>query len=171
VSPRGGTRQRAVRKPVIVLAGEDSNDRQCLRIAIEALCPAAKGRIVEINDAVRLRQASHENLTARVDKLARVARARAARENAEIAAVFVHEDYDAVDSDQRQGVRRRVQDALRVHDPKQVLMREVSGKGPRYRESDAPKVLQKAVDLAVLGNPTGTNCSWHELSGYIRALS
>lgn len=217
MTPRTNTRKRATRKPVIVLAGEDSNDRECMRIVIEATCPEAHGRLVDINETVRLHQASHPNLTNRVDKLARLAEARAAYERAAIAAVFVHEDYDAVDSDNRATARNRVQQALSarlgsahyvlatweveawlllfpqalsatyktwsvpakyigkntalVQDPKQVLMREIGKANPRYRESDAPKVLAKAAELNLLATPSGTNCSWRELAMHITSLT
>lgn len=112
MSLRSGTRLRATRKPVIVLAGEDGNDRRCLRILIERLCPKARGRIVEINDSVRLRDASHQTLTRRVSVLARKARARAARENASLACIFVHEDLDDTDGPASQVVYERVRKAL-----------------------------------------------------------
>lgn len=218
MSRQASTAQRATKKPVIVLAGEDSNDRRCLRIAIEARHPDAQGRIVEINEQVRLRQANSQNLTSRVHKLVRLAEARAAREQAKIAAFFVHEDFDAVDSPERAEARRRVQQALsnrldrshyvlatweieawlllfpravtavssswvvprkyhgrdtaKVHDPKQVITREACRTGGRrYRESDAPKILAKAVELGESTAPSGTNISWQELQTDIVSLA
>ena len=215
---RIGTAQRATKKPVIVLAGEDGNDRRCLRIAIEAHHPDSRGRIVEINEQVRLRQANAQNLADRVTKLVRLADARAAREKAEIAAFFVHEDFDAVDSPERAATQRRVQHALsarldrahyvlatweieawlllfpravsathpswtipkkyrgrdtaKVHDPKQVMAREVSRNGGRrYRESDAAEILDKAVELGESATPSGTNVSWLELQIGIDSLA
>jgi hypothetical protein len=112
VSPRGGTRVRATAKPVVVLAGEDANDRRCLRIVLEALCPQMAGRLVEINDTVRLRDASAKNLAARAGMLRQKAKARAAREDAELACVFVHEDFDRVDGDEYLTTHGRVQAAL-----------------------------------------------------------
>lgn len=112
MSPRGGTRVRARVKPVVVLAGEDANDRRSLRVLLEAFCPNMRGRIVEINDPVRLREASQENLSARVNKLARLARARATREGADLACVFVHEDLDRVDGAEYDAARHRVHAAL-----------------------------------------------------------
>lgn len=99
-------------KPVVVLAGEDANDRRSLRVLLEAFCPDMNGRIVEINDPVRLRDASQQNLSARVNKLARLVRARAAREGADLACVFVHEDLDRVDGSEYDAARARVQAAL-----------------------------------------------------------
>ncbi|MGH3624244.1 MAG: hypothetical protein ACRDQ5_21065, partial [Sciscionella sp.] len=66
----------------MVLAGEDSTDRKCLRVLLETFCPDMRGRIVEINDSVRLRQASGENLSGRVSTLAGKVHARAKREAA-----------------------------------------------------------------------------------------
>lgn len=99
----------------MVLAGEDSTDRKCLRVLLEAFCPDMRGRIVEINDSVRLRQASGENLSSRVRALAGKVRARAKREAAQVACVFVHEDFDAVDSSDYPTARKRVQEALECH--------------------------------------------------------
>lgn len=109
---RSGTSVRARRKPVVVVAGEDKNDRACLRVVLEEVCPDMRGRIVEINDSVRLRQATGGNLEKRANTLARQARARAARENADLACVFVHEDFDSVDDDKYPGIRERVDKAL-----------------------------------------------------------
>jgi hypothetical protein len=112
VTRSGGTRVRAVSKPVVVLAGEDRNDRQSLRILLEEFCPQMRGRIVEINDTVRLRSASPDNLARRVGTLAKKARAKAALEKADLACVFVHEDLDRPDSDEYTHVQERVTQAL-----------------------------------------------------------
>ncbi|HYS39225.1 MAG TPA: hypothetical protein VEO01_26715 [Pseudonocardiaceae bacterium] len=103
---------RATKKPVVVLAGEDRNDRKSLRILLEAFVPEMRGRIVEISDKVRLRQANGHTLDERVDALANKVSARAAREHADVACVFVHEDLDAVDGPEYQTTRKRVQAAL-----------------------------------------------------------
>jgi hypothetical protein len=113
VSPRGWTHQRSTRRPLIVLAGEDTNDRRVLRTLLEAVCPDAQGRIVEINSVIRLRDAGEAALSQRATKLASLVRARAARERAEVACVFIHEDFDALDSPERDTVRERVQQVLR----------------------------------------------------------
>lgn len=109
---RGGTAGRATKKPVVVLAGEDGNDRKSLRILIEAACPDMRGRIVEIYDDVRLRAAKSGELAKRVKVLAGKARARAAREGADLACVFIHEDLDEPDGDVYLEARQRVQTAL-----------------------------------------------------------
>lgn len=108
----GGTRGRATRKPIVVLAGEDRNDRRCLRILLEWLCPEMRGRIVEINDSVRLHNASTATLLQRVGTLAKKARAKAVKEDADLACVFVHEDLDRPDSDEYDITHQRVQRAL-----------------------------------------------------------
>jgi hypothetical protein len=77
-------------------------------VLLAAMCPDMQGRVVEINTSVRLRLATGSNLAQRVDVLARTARARAAREDAELACVFVHEDLDGVDGDGCQSILKRV---------------------------------------------------------------
>jgi hypothetical protein len=112
VSRRAGTRVRATKKPVVVIAGEDRNDRAVLRLVLEQVCPDMRGRLVEINDAVRLRNASGATLAQRVRTLVRLARARATRERADLACVFVHENFDAPASAGCAEVHRRVTEAL-----------------------------------------------------------
>lgn len=112
MSRRGWTKERPTKKPLIVLAGEDSSDRKILRIFLEAVCSGARGRIVEINDIVRLRDARDAALSERITRLVGRIRARAEREQAEVACVFIHEDFDAIESSQRETTRMRVQEAL-----------------------------------------------------------
>nr|WP_221308700.1 hypothetical protein [Nocardiopsis mwathae] len=64
---------------------------------MEAVCPQMRGRIVEISDDVRLHKATGENLTSRIRTLARKVKARAQREKADVACVFIHEDFDRPD--------------------------------------------------------------------------
>ena len=104
---------RAIRKPVVVVAGEDRNDRQVLRVLLEEFCPNMRGRIVEMAKSVPLRIASADTLGERVRKLARFAKARAERERADLACVFIHEDLDRPGGGEEHAtVLRRVQDAL-----------------------------------------------------------
>ncbi|MEV6980479.1 hypothetical protein AB0M95_04360 [Sphaerisporangium sp. NPDC051017] len=112
MSRRGGTRIRPTKKPVVVLAGEDRTDRLALRVLLEEFCPDMRGRIVEINDKVRLHQATGATLTARAETLASKVRARAVRDDTSVACVFVHEDLDKADSDDYPVIRERVQKAL-----------------------------------------------------------
>lgn len=210
MSRHGWTNGRPARKPIIVLAGEASNDRKVLRALLEAVCPGAQGRIVEINDIVRLRDAGDSALVERAAKLAGSIRARAEREQAKVACVFVHEDFDAINSSQRDIIRKRVQIALRLNfprtfyilaaweveawllmfpdavsavnsswvvprryrgtdtgliaDPKRAMMQEVGkARNSRYRESDAPKVIDKVVELNLVNSPSGFNLSYSEL--------
>lgn len=189
--------------------GEDRNDRRCLRILLEAFCDEMRGRLVEINEPVRLHKVPAERLPRWISDLAALARARATTEDAELACVFVHEDLDSGDGDDYPSIHRRVQDALcrelgnahyvlaveemeawlllfpdalsdlvgswklpakyrgkdtgRLTDPKGILMREVSKGGRRYRESDAPAVLERVVALAIHREPIGSNRSWTRL--------
>ncbi|MFI0406311.1 hypothetical protein [Actinomadura sp. 3N508] len=165
-----------------------------------------RGRLVEVNEPVRLLKVPAARLPQRISDLARLVRARAVAEGAELACVFVHEDLDGTDGDAYPEIHHRVQEALRaelgnVHyvlaveemeawlllfpdalsdlvgswkvpakyrgkdtgrlaDPKGILMREVSKGGRRYRESDAPAVLEKAITLELLRDPVGSNRSW-----------
>ena len=113
MSRRLGTAVRATRKPVIVVAGEDANDRECLKVIGEAICPDAAGRVVPINQTVRLCRATSKVLDQRVDRLVNLARARAAREDSDMAALVVHEDLDEVDSHARKLTLNRVRLALK----------------------------------------------------------
>ncbi|WP_406312837.1 hypothetical protein OHA77_30480 [Streptosporangium sp. NBC_01639] len=206
---KGGTRIAATKWPIVVLAGEDSNDRKCLRILLEAYCPDMHGRLVEINGTLRLCDATGAELERRVERLRRLVNARAARDNAEVACVFIHEDLDRTDGTDYHPIRERVEKALgkafgsahhvlavweteawlllfpdalaalvagwklpqkywgkdtgRLTDPKRILMEEISRSGRKYRESDAPDVLEKAIALGKLGNPLGSNRSWSQL--------
>jgi len=111
-SRRGGTSTRATRKPIIVVAGESANDREVLRCFLEAFCPQMQGRIVFLNRSVPMRDASEATLNDRVRRFALLVRARAGRDRASVAAVFVHEDLDEADSRRYDTVRERVQRAL-----------------------------------------------------------
>lgn len=205
---RSGTAVRATKKPVVVLAGEDRNDRQALRVLLEAFVPPMRGRIVEISDKVRLRQATGTTLGERVTVLRNKVTARAAREGADVACVFIHEDLDAIDSSDYDTVRKRVQEALDKNfrtahyvlaaweleawlllfpralesfnkswkiparyrnkdtgllvDPKRVMMTEVTTQARRYRESDAPEILDRVVSLSDHLQPIGSNRSWDQ---------
>ncbi|WP_322748005.1 MULTISPECIES: hypothetical protein [unclassified Frankia] len=206
-----GTGVRATRNPVVVVAGEDGNDRRSLRILLEALCPQMRVRVVEISDSVRLRLATEANLADRVAVLARKARARAVRERADLACVFVHEDLDSVDGEGVAEIQARVCRALVTElgtahyvlsisemeawlllfpnsletfvsswnvpakrqgkdtgsfgDPKKILTHEVSMGARRYRESDAPEIFEKIVNLGHIKTPSGSNRSWDLFCG------
>lgn len=94
------------------MAGESGNDRAILQHFIEAFCPEMHSRVVFLNDKIPLRDASDVNLRMRVDHFKKLVQARAAREKATVAGVFLHEDLDEVDSDSYESVRDRVQRAL-----------------------------------------------------------
>jgi hypothetical protein len=95
-----------------VVAGESANDREVLRCFLEAFCPQMQGRVVFLNEKVPLRDASEANLSKRVKRFSSLVQGRAARERASIAAVFLHEDLDDVESQRYESVRDRVQRAL-----------------------------------------------------------
>lgn len=112
MSRRRGTAAHATRQPVVVFVGEDRNDRKSLSVLLEDLCPAMRGRIVEINDPARLKSATGKTLQERVKAVKRKAQARALRENSDLACVFIHEDLDDTDSQERLKIQQRVQAAL-----------------------------------------------------------
>lgn len=58
---------------------------------------------------------------------------------------------------------RRGTDTGLIDDPKRVMVRDVSKVGPRYRESDAPAILEKVVALSHHTRPCGSNRSWRLL--------
>jgi len=194
MSPRGLTRERPTKRPLIVLAGEDSNDRKVFRTLLEAVCPDAQGRIVEINSIIRLRDAKDATLVDRAGKLAGAIRARATREQApkrdairarvnsalrrEIAnshyilAAWEIEAWmllfpDAVSAVNATWVipnRFRGMDTGRITDPKRAMQHEVSTvPRSRYRESDAPKIFEKIIELGLYDSPSGSNRSYCEL--------
>jgi hypothetical protein len=169
-----------------------------------------QGRIVEINDPVRLHLATGKNLANRIESLSKKVRARGERENAPVACVFVHEDFDACDSEDLVTTRKRVQlgldnqfgtahyvlaawemeawlllfpEALTsfvtgwrvpqkyrakntgvLTDPKRILMNELGKTARRYRESDAPDVIEKIVNLGHHTRPAGSNRSWAQFT-------
>lgn len=109
-SGQQGKGQKAA-KPVVVLAGEDSNDRTSMKHLLQKLCPHM--RVVDIRDPVRLRAATPEGaLRKRVQTLVRMARAKAVKERAELACVFVHEDFDELDGPEYEKTHARVEHEL-----------------------------------------------------------
>ena len=138
MSRRGGTRIRATRRPVVVLAGEDRNDRRCLRILLEAFCEEMRGRLVEINEPVAVEEMEAWLL------------------------LFPDALSDLVGS-WKLPAKYRGKDTGRLTDPKGIFMREVSKGGRRYRESDAPAVLERVVALAIHREPIGSNRTWTRL--------
>jgi hypothetical protein len=174
-SRRGGSSTRATKKPIIVVAGESANDREVLRCFLEAFCPQMRGRIVFLNDRVPLRDASGTTLNDRVKRFALRVRARAAREQAPVAAVFLHEDLDDVDwlllfpeaitsftNGWQVSARRRGRDTGKFRDPKRIFKDEISKAGTRYRESDAPDIADHIVAKGKHTAPIGSNRSYED---------
>lgn len=52
-------------------------------------------------------------------------------------------------------------------DPKRLLGETLGKGGRRYREADAPAVLERAVELGCHKNPNATNRSWRQLEADI----
>ncbi|MEV3872468.1 hypothetical protein [Streptomyces sp. NPDC049906] len=113
---RGGDRRGGARGRVIVLAGEDQNDCEIVAALIRAhrpdLCTAAK--LVRINDPVRLRRKSGQELAVAAKALVGKARAKALQQRSELVGLVVHEDLDGFTDPQYRKVRAAVADALRT---------------------------------------------------------
>jgi len=71
-----------------------------------------RGRIVEISDSVRLRHATGDRLTKRVATIAAKAKARAAREEADLACIFIHEDLDGPEGSTGTAIHKQVTEAV-----------------------------------------------------------
>lgn len=102
---------------VIVLAGEDDNDR---RIVAEILRfhIGSDVRMVPINDSVRLKGAtSAATRSERIRTLVRKAKGRALLAKSELAGLVVHEDLDGVTDDAYTALRTSIADELRDRSP------------------------------------------------------
>lgn len=102
---------------VIVIAGEDSNDRKALDVLVRELRPTLSSRLVHISDPVRLKTATGDNLTQRIRTVVNKAKGRAARDRAQLAGIVVHEDLDASTGPAYAAVRHRIAAALARHSP------------------------------------------------------
>ncbi|WP_460400085.1 hypothetical protein [Actinophytocola sediminis] len=61
-----------------------------------------------------------------------------------------------------------MRDTGRLADPKRILMTQVSRSARRYRESDAPRVIEKVVSLGQHTTPVGSNRTWDWFTGDTR---
>ncbi|WP_432744443.1 hypothetical protein H7827_10590 [Streptomyces sp. JH002] len=107
----------ALGRSVIVLAGEDSNDRKVVRELISELCPGLGSKLIEIRDSVRLKAATPGKLDERVRVLVGKAKAGAARERAALSGIVVHEDLDAVTGTEYAVTRQRLRTAFERQAP------------------------------------------------------
>jgi hypothetical protein len=64
----------------------------------------------------------------------------------------------------------RGKDTGKIQDPKRVLRHSVSKSGPRYRESDAPSIAERAVQLGLHNAPAGTNRSYDAFRAYAATI-
>ncbi|GAB3707890.1 hypothetical protein [Nocardiopsis oceani] len=96
----GRHRRKGRGSPVVVIAGEDRNDRESLKILLEKEQPNLRGRIVQIGDTVRLHKATGANLAKRVPAILNKAEGVAEKQGqgTQIACLYVHEDFDTVDA-------------------------------------------------------------------------
>ncbi|WP_017576550.1 hypothetical protein [Nocardiopsis kunsanensis] len=98
----------------MVIAGEDSNDRESLKTLLEEKHPALRGSIVQIRDTVRLHKATGENLAKRVRSIINKAKGVAEKQGpgTRVACLYVHEDFDAVDGPAYVEAHRRVEQEI-----------------------------------------------------------
>ncbi|WP_231493854.1 DUF4276 family protein [Nocardiopsis sp. CNT312] len=208
MSGRSQNRRKSRPRSVVVIAGEDRNDRESLKTLLEKEEPSLRGSIVQIRDTVRLHRATGDNLAKRVRAVLNKAEGVAEKQGpgTRVTCLYVHEDFDAVDGPAYREAHRRVEEEIRrqmghghyvlavaemeawmllfpgalssvvrawkvpskylgkdtgrFSDPKRILMREVSGTGRKYTESDAPEVFRAVVEGGHMGSPRGTNSSW-----------
>lgn len=99
---------------VVVIAGEDRNDRESLKILLEEKRPGLRGSIVQIRDTVRLHRATGTNLTKRVRSIINKAEGVAEKHGpgTRAACLYVHEDFDAVDGPAYVEAHRRVEQEI-----------------------------------------------------------
>lgn len=102
---------------MIVIAGEDANDRKALEVLVREHRPTLKSELVHINDPVRIKTATGTNLTKRIRTVVNKARGRAVRDGARLSGIIVHEDLDAPTGPNYAAVRRRIAGALAEHSP------------------------------------------------------
>lgn len=95
---------------VVVIAGEDRNDRESLKTLLEEKQPGLRGSIVQIRDTVRLHKATGTNLTKRVRSILNKAEGVAEKHGhgTRVACLYVHEDFDAVDGPAYEEAHQRV---------------------------------------------------------------
>lgn len=109
---RKGTRLRTTSSSRILVFGEDDNDRQSLKVLIEALCPKAAGRVeVRRQPLVLIKDRSSAEARTQAEKIAQVIRASAVKDP--IAASFLHEDCDDVEPN-HEAVCSRIETELRA---------------------------------------------------------
>lgn len=102
-------------RSIVVIAGEDRNDRESLRILLEERYPDLRGGIAQIRDPVRLHKATGANLTKRVRSIISKAEGIAEKQGAgtRVACLYIHEDFDSVDGAAYIEAHRRVEEEIR----------------------------------------------------------
>ena len=114
MSGRGQTRRKGRLRSVIVIAGEDRNDRESLKTLLEAKHPELRGNVVQIKDPVRLHKATGANLTQRVRTILSKAEGVAEKQGpgTQVTCLYVHEDFDAVDGPAYREAHQRVEQEI-----------------------------------------------------------
>ncbi|WP_413801415.1 hypothetical protein [Streptomyces iranensis] len=104
-------------REVIVIAGEHTNDRKIVTHLVRGLCPGLRVGIEEIRDDVRLKEATGDRLTQRVQTLVRKAKAKALSKQANLSGLIVHEDLDGVTDDRYETVRKALANSFQDNSP------------------------------------------------------
>ena len=55
-----------------------------------------------------------------------------------------------------------------MHDPKRILSDVLGGE---YRETDAPKIMRKAIEHSLIGNELGTNQSYRDFLADVEEMA
>jgi hypothetical protein len=107
---RGRSSTVAAKQVIVLVFGEDENDREALRELIVALCPELESRIeTRHRPLVLLRDASPTEIPDRASQIADAVAADRVRRD--VRCVFAHQDCDDVEPS-HEAVARRIEEAL-----------------------------------------------------------
>jgi hypothetical protein len=107
---RGQSRADAGKQVVVLIFGEDENDREALKELIVALCPELEARVeTRPRPLVLLKDVSPAEIPNRARQIADVVAAERVRKN--VRCVFAHHDCDDVEP-AHEAVSRRIEEAL-----------------------------------------------------------
>ncbi|MFJ4680292.1 hypothetical protein [Kitasatospora sp. NPDC088783] len=108
-------------KRVIVVAGEDSNDRAVMTSLLRERLDFS-GKIVSINGPVAVKDATGTNLSSRVAKVVGKAKAMAVKEQGHLHGLVVHLDLDAVHGEYYDTVRARLRSEFEARCPARLAL-------------------------------------------------
>lgn len=107
-----GGKKAPKRPPVVLVFGEDENDRESIKILIEALAPALAGRVqTRRHPLVLIKGARPEEVPERAQRIAEAVDAERVR--AEVSGIFAHQDCDDVEP-AHEKVAEQIESALRA---------------------------------------------------------